>query len=32
MTLSHTVYYDELFGKNFTVYGETQMIEIEVEE
>jgi len=27
MTLSHTVYYDKLFGKNFTVHGETEMIE-----
>jgi len=27
MTLQHTVYYDGLFGKNFTVYGETEMIE-----
>ena len=29
MTLSHTLHYDELFGKNFTVYGETEMIEIQ---
>ena len=29
MTLQNTVYYDELFGKNFTVHGETEMIEIQ---
>ena len=23
------MYYDELFGKNFTVHGETEMIEIQ---
>jgi hypothetical protein len=27
MTLSHTVYYDQLFGKNLTVYGESKMTE-----
>jgi hypothetical protein len=29
MTLSHTLHYDQLFGKNFTVYGKTEMIEIQ---
>jgi uncharacterized protein YpuA (DUF1002 family) len=29
MTLQNTVYYDELFGKNFTVHGETEMIEVQ---
>jgi hypothetical protein len=27
MTLSDTVYYDQLFGKNLTVYGEIKMTE-----
>jgi hypothetical protein len=28
MTPSHTVHYDQLFGKNLTVYGESKMIKI----
>ena len=28
MTLTHTDY-DQMFGKNFTVYGESKMIEVQ---